>query len=279
MSTIAFWKMQGTGNDFVVFDGTELPDGVDLAALGQRWCDRHFGIGADGLLIRWPSEKAHARMQIINADGSEANMCGNGIRCLAVYLAGQGAPSGELTIETLGGLIRPTLLPDGQVRVAMGRPRLRAAEVPVHGYGEGRVIEQPIHANGRTWSFTAVSMGNPHAVIFVDDVEACDVAALGQVLERHPAFPNRANIEFVQVLNPEEVRMQVWERGAGITLACGTGACATLVAGVLTGRMARRAAVHVPGGTLQIEWPDDEAEVFMTGPAGVVFQGQGVLPG
>lgn len=272
-ATIPFWKMHGTGNDFIVFDGADLPAGTDLAALGERLCDRHFGIGADGLLIRWPSAQGDARMQIINSDGSEARMCGNGIRCMAVYLQAKAGQAGEMRIETLGGLIRPTLIDGGLVRVAMGQPRLAAAQVPVKGYGEDRVVEAPIETGGRTYRFTGVSMGNPHAVIFVDDLAALPFEVDGPSLETAAAFPDRSNIEFVQVQSPSAVTMKVWERGAGPTMACGTGACAVVTAGVLTGRTDRKVAVALPGGVLNIEWPADDAELVMTGPAVKVFEG------
>lgn len=272
-ASIPFWKMHGTGNDFIVFDGADLPAGTDLAALGQRLCDRHFGIGADGLLIRWPSSVGDARMQIINSDGSEAAMCGNGIRCLAVYLQAKTGRDGEMRIETLGGLIRPTLIDGGLVRVAMGRPRLQAAEIPVQGYGDTTVVEAPIETGGRTYRFTGVSMGNPHAVIFVDDLAGVPFTADGPALETAPAFPDRANVEFVEVASPTAVTMRVWERGAGPTMACGTGACAVVTAGVLTGRTGRQVAVSLPGGVLHIDWPADDAEVVMTGPAVRVFEG------
>jgi diaminopimelate epimerase len=276
-ATIPFWKMHGTGNDFIVFDGEALPPGTDLAALGERLCHRHFGIGADGLLIRWPSETGHARMQIINSDGSEARMCGNGIRCLAVYLSAKEGLSGEMRIETLGGMIRPQLVDGGQVRVAMGQPRLQAAQIPVAGYGEDRVVEAPVQTGGRHYRMTTVSMGNPHAVIFVDDMAALPFEIDGPALEQAACFPDRANIEFVQVQSPGAVTMKVWERGAGPTMACGTGACATVVAGVLTGRTGRQVAVSLPGGVLQIHWPADDADVVMTGPAAKVFEGAFVL--
>jgi diaminopimelate epimerase len=272
-ATIPFWKMHGTGNDFIVFDGEALPAGTDLAALGERLCHRHFGIGADGLLIRWPSAQGDARMQIINSDGSEAKMCGNGIRCLAVYLHETAGLSGEMRIETLGGLIRPTLVGDGLVRVAMGAPRLRTAQIPVTGYGEDRAVDVPVATNGRTYTMTTVSMGNPHAVIFVDDLAAVPFEADGPALEKAPCFPDRSNIEFVQVQSPSAVTMKVWERGAGPTMACGTGACAVVAAGSLTGRTARQVAVSLPGGVLQIDWPADDAEIVMTGPATTVFKG------
>jgi diaminopimelate epimerase len=272
-ATIPFWKMHGTGNDFIVFDGQDLPTGTDLAALGARLCHRHFGIGADGLLIRWPSSQGQARMQIINSDGSEAKMCGNGIRCLAIYLAAKEGLAGEMPIETLGGLIRPTLVDGGLVRVSMGQPRLQAAQIPVTGYGEDRVVDAPIQAGARSYRATTVSMGNPHAVIFVDDMAAVPFETDGPALEKAPCFPDRANIEFVQVQSPSTVQMKVWERGAGPTMACGTGACATVVAGVLTGRTDRQVAVSLPGGVLQIHWPAADAEVVMTGPATKVFEG------
>ncbi len=274
-----FSKWQGLGNDFVILDCREKP--LDNPAQWSiKLCDRHFGIGADGLALIESSTTADLRMRLINNDGSEAEMCGNLIRCVARYAYEAGITSRtSLTVETLAGIMRPELIvEDGKVvrvRVDMGRPRLTKGEIPVAG--EPAAQANPINitlADGQTFVGTAVSMGNPHVVIFVDDMAAVDLAAVGPQIETHPLFPKKINVEFAQVLAPDAVRMRVWERGAGITLACGTGSCATLVAGVLTGRLSRKAAVRLDGGDLEIEWPADDASVFMTGPTTEVFRGE-----
>lgn len=274
-----FSKWQGLGNDFVLLDCREKP--LDNPAEWSiRLCDRHFGIGADGLALLERSQVADLRMRLINNDGSEAEMCGNLIRCVARYAYENGLISGtSLTVETLAGIMRPELLlENGQaarVRVDMGRPRLTKGEIPVGG--DPTAPANPIDItlpDGRTFVGTCVSMGNPHVVIFVDNLADVALADVGPQLETHPLFPKKVNVEFAQVLAPDAVRMRVWERGAGITLACGTGSCATLVAGVLTGRLSRKAMVRLDGGDLEIEWPADDASVFMTGPATEVFCGE-----
>lgn len=277
---IPFTKMHGLGNDYVFVDlyrsGSEgLP--FDPVSLSQEVSDRHFGIGSDGLILILPSETADFRMRIFNADGSEGEMCGNGIRCFAKYVYEQGyTRSTTFSVETGAGIIVPEVLAEGGrvrgVRVDMGEPRTRRCDIPMEGPPANQVIEELLEAGGNLYRVTAVSMGNPHCVIFVEDLEEADVAGIGPVIENHPAFPRRTNVEFVQVKGPCELEMRVWERGSGITLACGTGACASLVAAVLTGRASRRARVHLPGGDLDIEWADD-GHVYMTGPAVEVFRG------
>ncbi len=277
-TTVQFEKMQGLGNDFIMVNC--LTGDYSVAALeaaAAAWCDRHFGIGADGLILVLPSATHDFRMRILNADGSEAEMCGNGIRCFAVYAYAHGLTTDTtFTVETLAGTITPVILLDrGQVRgvrVDMGAPRLERAEIPMVGPA-GPVVNEALSAGDRTYAVTAVSMGNPHAVIFVDDVAACAVEHFGALLETDPAFPRRTNVEFVQVVTPAHLKMRVWERGSGITLACGTGACATLVAGVLTGNSERSAVVELPGGPLEITWSDADNHVYMTGPAETVFTG------
>ncbi|MFN3653572.1 MAG: diaminopimelate epimerase [Armatimonadota bacterium] len=274
-----FAKMQGLGNDFVVVDGfVRSFDEATLPDLARRICDRHFGVGADGLLLALPSEKADFRMRLINADGSEAEHCGNGIRCIAKFVYERGLARGStITGETVGRLnVLQLSVADGvveAVRVDMGEPQLDRASLPMLGDPGSRAVEEPLTVGGTTLTFTGVSMGNPHAVTFVDDVETFPVTQLGPGYENHPAFPRRANIEFIQVLGPAELKMRVWERGAGETLACGTGACASVVAAALTGRAERTATVHLPGGDLLIEWGED-GHVYMTGPAVEVFQGE-----
>lgn len=273
-----FTKMHGLGNDYVyvnTFDQT-LPG--DPTALAVAVSDRHFGVGSDGLILIGPSERADARMRMFNADGSESEMCGNGVRCVAKYVYDHGiARKPRLTIETGRGVLTLDLEAESgkaaRVRVDMGVPILKAAEIPTTLAGDPPV-NIPVTAGGHTLAVTGVSMGNPHAVVYVDDVANFPVETVGPLLENHPSFPRRVNAHFVQVLGPGEVRMRTWERGSGITLACGTGACAVCVAGVLTGRTDRAILAHLPGGDLRLEWPADDAPVFMTGPAVEVFHGE-----
>ena len=275
----SFTKWQGCGNDFVLVNGfSERLDEEDLAALAQKICDRHYGIGADGLILVLPSKAADFRMRILNADGSEAEMCGNGIRCFAGVVHDEGlSDKEEFTVETGAGILVPRLqLADGKlqgVRVDMGEPTLAGDRIPVLGFGAAHVVEQPIEAGGETLSMTCVSMGNPHCVIFVEDAEAVPIEKLGPLLERHEAFPKKTNVEFAAVLDASHIRMRVWELGAAVTLACDTGSCATLVAAALTGRTERAAEVQLDGGRLQIEWAEDN-HVYMTGPAEKVFAGR-----
>jgi diaminopimelate epimerase len=272
-----FVKMHGLGNDFIVVAGErELP--ADASELAVRLCDRHFGIGADGLVYILPSERADFRMRIINSDGSEAEQCGNAIRCVAKYVYDRGlAASDAVTIETLGaGVQRLHITADGgkavKVRVDMGEPILSGLAVPTT-IDLSPVIDHPIEADGREFRFTAVSMGNPHCVIFVEDAAAFDLHRWGPLLETHPLFPRKTNVEFVTVRSRSHAVMRVWERGAGPTLACGTGACATLVASVLGGLTDRTATVSLAGGDLLVEWSEEDNHVYMTGPAAEVFSG------
>ncbi len=279
---LPFVKMHGAGNDFVLVDALKGPVKI-TAALARDLCDRRFGVGADQILILEKSKKADFRMRVMNPDGSEVEMCGNGIRCAALYAFEAGrVKKKEMAVETLAGLIRPSLQGKDKVRVDMGEPVLEAEKIPTAA--QGRVIDQDFsfsppsfgRAGERAGSvdlkITGVSMGNPHCVVFVDDLDKTPVEAWGPLIETHPFFPNRVNVEFVQVENPGAARVRVWERGAGITLACGTGACAVGVAGVLTGRFHRKVDLKLPGGTLGIEWAPDN-HVFMTGPAAFVFNG------
>ena len=274
-----FTKMHGLGNDFIVVDGFKETLPHDLSGMTARLCDRHFGIGADGLIVVLPSDKADFRMRIINSDGSEVEMCGNGIRCFAAYLYEAGLlkqAQDTFTVETLAGIMTPHLVLQDRkvaaVTVDMGEPVLERSAVPMLGPA-GQAINEPLEVLGTTFPITAVSMGNPHCVIFVDNVEAIDLAKYGPALETHPAFPRKTNVHFVQVLNSQELKMRVWERGVGPTLACGTGACATLVAAVSNGKAERQAKVHLPGGTLEIEWAENN-HVYMTGSARTVFTGK-----
>ncbi|HCU25185.1 MAG TPA: diaminopimelate epimerase [Deltaproteobacteria bacterium] len=262
--------MQGLGNDFIVVNCLE-ENCPELAARAAQLCDRRFGIGCDQLLVIRPSERADFKMEIFNNDGSQVEMCGNGIRCVAQYLAKHGATTkSELAIETLAGIIRPRLLGD-RVEVDMGEPILDGKKIPTTL--EGKIVDNPLTVDGRHLRITCVSMGNPHCVIFVEDTAQAAVTALGPILEKHPMFPKRVNVEFAQVLSPSEIALRVWERGAGETLACGTGASATLVAAVITGKAQREAVLHLKGGDLQIRWSEKNNRVYMTGPGEEVFSG------
>ncbi len=272
-----FTKMQGAGNDYVYVNAfaEKLPD--DLPELARRISDRHFGVGGDGLILICPSQTADARMRMFNADGSEAEMCGNGIRCVAKYVYDHGlAKKPALRIETGRGILALELeVRDGlvqRVRVDMGEPILAAAKIPTTLPGDP-VADVPLTAGGRTFPVTCVSMGNPHCVTFVDAVDDAWVLQIGPKVEVDPHFPRRVNAEFVQVLSTGEVRMRVWERGSGETLACGTGACAVCVASALTGRTRRKIVAHLSGGDLELEWGADN-HVYMTGPAVEVFSGE-----
>ena len=276
---IEFTKYHGLGNDFILVDNRASSLPILTPEQAIQLCDRHFGIGADGVIFALPGENgADYTMRIFNSDGSEPEMCGNGIRCLGRFIAdleGESRNKDSYRIHTLAGMITPQLMADGQVKVDMGLPRLLAGEIPTTlGTAETKVINQPIEVAGKTWEVTCVSMGNPHCITFVSDVAAIPLENIGTQFEHHPAFPQRINTEFIEVVSRDYVKMRVWERGAGITLACGTGACASLVAGVLTGNCDRIATVELPGGPLQIEWSEIDQRVYMTGPAQKVFTGQ-----
>lgn len=272
-----FTKMQGIGNDYVYVSTFDQPAPADPAAMAVAVSDRHFGIGGDGLIMIQPSDRADARMRMFNADGSEGEMCGNGVRCVAKYIRDHGIVARDrVRIETGRGILTLDLEMSGgrvaRVRVDMGTPILDPPAIPTMLPGHPP-INAPLTVDGQTFAVTAVSMGNPHAVIYVDDVASFPLEAIGPKIEHHAVFPRRVNVHIVEVIGPEEVRMRTWERGSGITLACGTGACAVCVAGVLTGRTSRRLLAHLPGGDLELEWPDDASPVFMTGPAAEVFSG------
>lgn len=278
MRTLSFTKTQGLGNDFVVVDASSADPSIDWQALAVRLCDRHFGIGADGLLCVLPSEVADFRMRVLNADGTEPEMCGNGLRCFARYLRHHGLVTRtELAIETGAGVLEVSWVRDAAghatlARVDMGPARLAREQIPMQGPAAPQVIEEPLQVGDRTFWVTGVSMGNPHAVLFVPSFDEQEFLTYGPLLEGHTAFPKRANVEFVEVVARDRLRVKVFERGVGPTLACGTGACAALVASVLTGRAERRAEVELPGGSLEIEWAPD-GRVLMTGPAEVVYTG------
>ena len=257
-----FTKYHGLGNDFIFLDGATAQSVADPFSLAQRLCNRRTGIGADGLVLLLPSQTADIRMRIINSDGSEAEMCGNASRCVPLHLLQTGfTRNKQITLETLAGPIQTEVLDEtrGQVRVNMGTPR-------------NTVLPFTVQTDTHTWTGTTVSMGNPHFVLFVEDAEKFPVAQIGPQLENHAAFPHKTNVEFVQVLDKHTVRMRVWERGAGITQACGTGACATAAACILNGQTETDVTVRLDGGDLQISWPEQK-EIWMTGPARRAFEG------
>jgi len=272
-----FTKMHGIGNDYVYVNcfEEEMKDPVKLAPIIS---DRHCGVGSDGLILILPSKAADCRMRIFNADGSEAQMCGNGIRCVAKYVYDHKiTQKNPLTVETLAGVKTIQLFTtNGKVssaRVNMGKPGLMRSEIPMLGK-ETQVINEPLTiSKGVTFHISCVSMGNPHCVIFVDDFDEVDLPRQGAEIERHHSFPERINVHFVKVHNPKEVTMKTWERGSGITLACGTGASAVCVAGVLNKKTERKILAHLPGGDLELEWAED-GNVYMTGPATEVFTGE-----
>lgn len=269
-----FLKMHGLGNDFVIIDEINKPYLVEknLPELGRKICDRRFGIGADGLVLLLPSDKADFKMRIINSDGSEAEMCGNAIRCVARYYMEKYFTSERiLAVETLAGIIRPEVLENNLVKVDMGRPILKPQEIPVAVDAEP--VNIPLEVLDQKFYFTAVSMGNPHAVIFVDSLAKIELEKYGPLIETNHLFPRKTNVEFVEVVSPEKAKVLVWERGAGATLACGTGACAVTVAGRILGKFREKVEVVLPGGSLFIEWQFGES-VFMTGPAELVFKGE-----
>ena len=273
---IKFTKMHGIGNDYIYINCMEsVPE--RLPDLAIEMSDRHFGVGGDGIVLICPSEIADFRMRMFNNDGSEARMCGNASRCIAKYVHDHGLTDKQrINLETLSGIkvLSLNMNDEGEVEsvtVDMGKPKLEAASVPVVTASE-KMIEETVETSSGSVKVTAVSMGNPHGVIFVDRIEDVDFDKLGPELEHHPMWPDRANIEFLQILSPSEARMRVWERGTGETLACGTGACASAVAAALTGRCDRKVTIHLRGGDLTIEWCTD-GHVMMTGSATEVFEG------
>ena len=278
-----FTKMHGIGNDFVMVGAVGDNSAEILAEAKERavfLCDRKFGVGADGVILVLPSETAQFEMKMFNPDGSEAEMCGNGIRCFAKYIYDNGISSDlTITVQTGAGiLITESTVEDGivtNVKVDMGQAILDRVDIPANlgDSGTGPIIGRPLNVLGKTYSITTVSMGNPHCVVFVDDVESFSLAQIGPSFESHPAFPRRTNTEFVEVISPSEIKMRVWERGAAETLACGTGACASAVASALNGYTGRDVLVHLAGGDLQISWKED-GRVEMTGPAATVFEGE-----
>lgn len=282
MSQLRFTKMHGAGNDYVYVNLFEEQLPAPPEKLAPLVSDRHFGIGGDGLILITPSEVADARMRMFNADGSEAEMCGNGLRCVAKYVYDHGiAKKDQLSLETGAGVLSVQLETDGdlakRVTVNMGEPILDASKIPTT-FGESPVVNQRLEAGGREFEVTCVSMGNPHCVIFVDKADDDLVLKIGPQIEKAAQFPARVNVEFIEIISPTEVRQRTWERGSGETLACGTGASAVCVAGVLTGKLERRILNHLLGGDLELHWNESDNHVYMTGPAEEVFSGIWPIP-
>ncbi|NEP62045.1 MAG: diaminopimelate epimerase [Symploca sp. SIO2G7] len=280
---LSFSKYHGLGNDFIVVDNRHQPTPLLTSEQAISLCDRNFGIGADGVIFALPGEQGtDYTMRIFNADGSEPGMCGNGIRCLARYLADLETAIDRVSkvprryrIHTLAGLIVPTLQPDGQITVDMGTPYLLARDIPTTLTQAGdKVVDLPLMVADTAYRVTCVSMGNPHCITFVDDISTVPLADIGPLFESHSVFPQRTNAEFIQVVRSDYLKMRVWERGAGATLACGTGACAAVIAAVLNGKCDRKATVELPGGPLLIEWSTVDNHIYMTGPALLVFSGE-----
>jgi diaminopimelate epimerase len=275
-----FTKMHGLGNDFILVNGFR-EDAAAVVKNARKLCDRHLGIGADGVILALPSDKSDIKMRVINSDGSEAPMCGNGIRCFARYVFTRGiVPKTKMTVETLAGIMKPEIIIIDDVieaiKVDMGQYSLLKKDVPVLGLPDEDALELEIEANDQKYVATGVSMGNPHCVIFVDDADSVPLEKVGPVLESNPLFPKKTNVEFIEVKGKDHLKMRVWERGCGMTLACGTGACASAVAAYKKGIVGNKVRVSLPVGDLMIEIQDDR-RVFMTGPAEEVYSGDIIL--
>ena len=272
-----FVKMHGLGNDFVFIEDKTGQD-KDYTALARAMCNRHTGIGADGLIVIVDSRVADVRMRIINSDGSEAEMCGNGIRCFAKYVYDSGIiEKKRFTVETPAGIMEPeiTVGADNKaelITINMGRPSFNRSEIPMEG-AEDRVLNEDLCVNGANWKITSLLMGVPHTVTYVDDVDTVDIEKIGPLFEKHEAFPKHTNINFAQQMDDRTVKVRTWERGAGATLACGTGSCSVAVASFLNGRTGREVDIQLPLGTLHIEYREEDGNVYMTGPAAVSFTG------
>lgn len=272
-----FVKMHGLGNDFVFIEDKTGQD-KDYTALARAMCNRHTGIGADGLIVIVDSRVADVRMRIINSDGSEAEMCGNGIRCFAKYVYDSGIiEKKRFTVETPAGIMEPeiTVGADNKAKlitINMGRPSFNRSEIPMEG-ADGRVLNEDLCVDGENWKITSLLMGVPHTVTYVDDVDTVDIEKIGPLFEKHEAFPKHTNINFAQQMDGRTVKVRTWERGAGATLACGTGSCSVAVASFLNGRTGREVDIQLPLGTLHIEYREEDGNVYMTGPAAVSFTG------
>ena len=272
-----FVKMHGLGNDFVFIEDKTGQD-KDYTVLARAMCNRHTGIGADGLIVIVDSRVADVRMRIINSDGSEAEMCGNGIRCFAKYVYDSGIiEKKQFTVETPAGIMEPeiTVGADNKAKlitINMGRPSFNRSEIPMEG-ADGRVLNEDLCVDGENWKVTSLLMGVPHTVTYVDDVDTVDIEKIGPLFEKHEAFPKHTNINFAQQMDDRTVKVRTWERGAGATLACGTGSCSVAVASFLNGRTGREVDIQLPLGTLHIEYREEDGNVYMTGPAAVSFTG------
>ena len=272
-----FVKMHGLGNDFVFIEDKTGQD-KDYTALARAMCNRHTGIGADGLIVIVDSRVADVCMRIINSDGSEAEMCGNGIRCFAKYVYDSGIiEKKQFTVETPAGIMEPeiTVGADNKaelITINMGRPSFNRSEIPMEG-ADGRVLNEDLCVDGENWKITSLLMGVPHTVTYVDDVDSVDIEKIGPLFEKHEAFPKHTNINFAQQMDDRTVKVRTWERGAGATLACGTGSCSVAVASFLNGRTGREVDIQLPLGTLHIEYREEDGNVYMTGPAAVSFTG------
>ncbi|MFI5316765.1 MAG: diaminopimelate epimerase [Myxococcota bacterium] len=272
---IPFAKMHGAGNDLIVVDCLAGDPVADWAAFARFALDRRLGVGGDQLLLVRPSREADFAMAIRNADGSSAEMCANGIRAFAKYLRDKGLTSQDrIRVETLAGIVTPRWLGGDQVEVEMTRPVFEPEKIPTRLAGRAPLVDVPLEIDGERLSVSSLSMGNPHCVVFVGDPEDAPVERLGPRIENHAAFPERVNVEFVGVVSPDQLVQRTWERGSGETLACGSGACAAAVAGVLSGRSSRDVSIRLRGGTLRIRWPANDGPVYMTGPAAHVFDGE-----
>lgn len=276
-SRMKFTKMQGIGNDYV-YVNCFIEKIDNPSEVAKFVSDRHFGIGSDGLILIKPSDRADFKMEMYNADGSQGEMCGNGIRCVAKYVYDYKlTDKTSISVETLAGIKYLDLTIENekavQIKVNMGSPILTPAEIPVVSLGD-QVVNEPIEVAGKTYHMTCVSMGNPHAVIYMEDVKGLDLEKIGPDFEKHERFPKRINTEFAKVIDKKTIEMRVWERGSGETLACGTGACATAVASILNGFTDHEVTIRLLGGDLKVEWNQVENKVYMTGPAEIVFEGE-----
>lgn len=268
-------KMHGLGNDFIIIDGRNLKN-IDYHVLAKKICTQHLSVGADGLMVVHPSGRADIRMQIINSDGSEAEMCGNGIRCFARYVYDKGIVNKlQMDIETLAGIMRPEIILNENaspwVKVDMGKPEFERMKIPMIGMGSA--LNETIEINGTQLNFSSLLMGVPHTVVFTDGIDSIDTATIGPLLEKHELFPRKTNVNFIEILDNHTIRNKTWERGAGFTLACGTGSCASVVAASIRGLTENKAVVKMSAGELHIEYTS-EGNVFMTGPAEYVFEGR-----
>jgi diaminopimelate epimerase len=281
---VHFTKLEALGNDFLLIESRVAPDGSDLAGLARQMCRRTLGAGADGLLVLGPPDTADSDVatRIFNADGSEAEVSGNGTRCVAAFLDGSGrwpAENVDLRVATSAGVKRLRRLGESRYEMEMGIPTFRSGDVPFTGCAaDERAVDVALDVSGRDWTVTVSSIGNPHCSIFIEDPDAMDWRSVGAVIETHPAFPNRVNVEFIRVTSRNDIDVRFWERGVGETQSSGTGATAATVAAIATGRVDRRVTVRTAAGNLSVSWPDDQASVLLVGPARAVYRGEWLLP-